>query len=399
MTLKNVELVYPGTHAAETGVVTLTADDMADIVQGYTDQLVDRPVIKLGHDNDNAFNKALGDGEPAFGWVENVTLGDGSDERPKKTSVYGDLVGMPEKLEKITPSAFRRRSVELAHGVKAASGKTYRSVLTHLALLGAKRPAVKGLSDVLALYSEMDTADKVSTITLMDGLDATQVTHLGDLLDVLAAVDEFDTDNIPPGPTGGHESDSDDKSKNKENPMPITKADVDKALEQAGDADVTALLTGLLETPEAKAEREAAEKAAADAKAVEDAAKIAAGEGDDETVVITKTTLTQLSEGAAAGIAARAEVDKTRREGIIRTALSEGKIAPAEQKVWADQLEANEETTVTLLGSLAPRFATSELGTDLGHQVQVTELAESDQAEMDAWADENLGTSLVPVKN
>lgn len=399
MTIKNVELVSVGTHAAETGTVTLTAEDMTSMAEAYADHFVDRPYIKLGHDNDNVFNTALGDGEPAYGWIENVGVGDGSAERPKVGSLYGDIVGMPSKLEEVAPKAFRRRSVEIAHQVKAASGKAYRAVLTHLALLGVKKPAVKGLDDMLALYSEMESAESVSTVVMIDGLDAEQTTKLGELIDALDQVSEIDTANVPPAPAAGGESESDDKSKNKENPMPITKADVDKALEAASGDDVTDIIAKLLtppETDEAKAQREADEKAAAD-KAAADAAvaaaeKIAAAEA--ETVTIAKDTLTQLSEGAAAGVAAKAEVDKARRDGIIRSALSEGRIAPAEQKTWRDQLEANEETTVTLLGSLSPRFATSEIGSDLGSAV-VTELGENDQRALDEWSDKNLGTSLL----
>jgi hypothetical protein len=409
MAIKNVELVCVGTHAAETGTITLTQEDMTSLEEAYRDELVDRPCIKLGHD-DNVLNSALGDGEPAYGWVENVTVGDGSAARPRTDALYGDLVGMPAKLEQVAPKAWRRRSVEMAHGVKAASGKAYRSVLTALALLGVHKPAVKGLSDVLALYSGIDEADSVSTLVIMDGLKAEQVSAFSEAVESLAAVDEIDTANIPPGSGNGSDADNvatDTQTKGK--PMPITKADVDKALEKAGDEDVTELLKGLLPTTSggdgeggtgdagdgdngAGDGGDAGDAGDGSGEGVHQVTQTAAGEAKDETVVISKETFTQLSEGAAAGVRAATEVDKQRRDNIVRSALSEGKIAPAEQKTWRDQLDANEETTVTLLGALAPRFATSELGSDLG--APVSEFGEADQKVWDEWSNENLGTSL-----
>jgi hypothetical protein len=182
--IRDVELVKVGTWAASTGVTTVTRDDLTAMVTAYADGLVDKPVIKIGHDDDNEPNSPLGDGEPAYGWVGNVRLSDDG------STLLGDLVGMPGKLAEVAPTAWRRRSVEIAWGVKTAGGKSYRAVLTGLALLGVQKPAVKGLADVLALYSHDShddyQAQKVTVFTMTtpqsEAPRPSQLSELGEAL-------------------------------------------------------------------------------------------------------------------------------------------------------------------------------------------------------------------------
>lgn len=145
--IDGVELVKTGTWEAATGRCTFTQSDLASAVESFRNRLVDRPPIKLGHDDENAFNAALSDGTPAFGWIENLRATDDGN------TLVGDLVGIPEKLAEVIPAAFRSRSVELSFGYVDSTGTEHQCVLTALALLGAMPPAVKGLDDLLALYS------------------------------------------------------------------------------------------------------------------------------------------------------------------------------------------------------------------------------------------------------
>ena len=57
----------------------------------------------------------------------------------------------------------------------------------------------------------------------------------------------------------------------------------------------------------------------------------------------------------------QAATDK-RRDGIIATALSEGRLTPAEVQPWREALDQSEASTVTLLASRTPVFSTVERG-------------------------------------
>lgn len=155
--IRNVELVAVGRWSASTGPVTITRDDLESILEAHRDGLVDAAPVKLGHRS--KLNDELGDGAPAFGWVipTGIRKGAGGVD-----TLVGDLVGIPAKLAEVAPTAYRRRSVELAHKV-TVRGKAYSAVLTAVSLLGVQAPAVKSLGDVLALYSADDplnAADK-----------------------------------------------------------------------------------------------------------------------------------------------------------------------------------------------------------------------------------------------
>lgn len=71
------------------------------------------------------------------------------------------------------------------------------------------------------------------------------------------------------------------------------------------------------------------------------------------TVAIDATVLAELQSNARLGAEARAEQDRARRDGIVATALNEGRITAASRDAWRAQLDTNEEGTSTLLNSLA----------------------------------------------
>ncbi len=84
----------------------------------------------------------------------------------------------------------------------------------------------------------------------------------------------------------------------------------------------------------------------------------------DGAVAIDATVLAELQTNARLGAEARAEQDRTRRDGIVSAALREGRITSASRETWRAQLDANEEGTTALLNSLAANTAVpvSELG-------------------------------------
>lgn len=375
--LRDVELIRTGTWGASTGATTVTDDDFAAIVAAYSDSVVDRPIVKLGHQDDNAMNTALGDGAPAYGWIENVGVGNGTTARPNAGSLYGDLVGMPAKLAAIVPAAFRRRSVEIAWGVKTAAGKRYAAVLTGVALLGAAAPAVKGLADLMALYA--------------DG----QVAETGSLTE-LEVVDDDDTAAVHPQPPAAREPEPDEtgtgSTTTKETTVTLTKAAIDAALENVAEADLAAKMQELLASTEAPATGEgeqAAETTTQTApvttitpatEVVEVEAKTAATAAAPETVVVSASVFSELTKAAKT-------VETARRDGIVATAFSEGKITGPERKTWREALDRDEDGTVSLLSAMQPRFATSPVGDPTASALSAGDAAVEDAAYDDFMAD------------
>lgn len=126
---------------------------------------VDVP-IKIGHSRAQRLLKNSGlytDEMPAAGWVTNQRVAGGK--------LLGDLKKVPKQIaELIKVGAFRKRSVELSK-VKAQDGKDGEEleVVSALALLGAKAPAVRTLNDIVtAYYSDGGPKDYMeSTVRLL----------------------------------------------------------------------------------------------------------------------------------------------------------------------------------------------------------------------------------------
>jgi hypothetical protein len=130
-------------------------DDYLNTVARETAALADevRIPIKLGHNRAQKLLKNSGlfaDEQPAAGWVNARNL------RVANGQLLGDLQRVPKKLAQlIKTGAFRTRSVELSR-VKSQKrgGEVFENVITGLALLGAKAPAIRTLDDIVALYAE-----------------------------------------------------------------------------------------------------------------------------------------------------------------------------------------------------------------------------------------------------
>jgi len=346
-TFKDVQLVKAGTWGGMTGRSTITPEDLADAVAAYADPEIDRGVLKIGHDGD----LNLATGQPALGWIENLKLSD------DKQTLIGDLTDIPSKLAAIIPRAFRRRSVEMTLGAKTPSGKTYRAALTGLALLGAKAPAVKGLDDILSLYAaEGDPLEGDETVAFaVDG-----------------ATDTAPVPHTPgaPGESGNGSNTPDERTAE----MALTDA-LKKKLglpETATDAEVEAALEAAeLAAPAAseKTPEEIAAEAAAAAAATEAAAAAAAAGApaagaqlaEGATVIVSAVQFADMQSQLATLTTERAA---DRKAKALDDAIKTGRIAPAERVAFAAALEANEAAGLELLGKLAPRFSTVELGAD-----------------------------------
>lgn len=94
-----------------------------------------RPPAKIGHD----------DYGPAVGYLENV--------RVSGTKLLADVKDVPRRFaELVNARAYHARSVELSRVTSQRTGARYPLVVSALAWLGAKMPAVRTLDDVHALY-------------------------------------------------------------------------------------------------------------------------------------------------------------------------------------------------------------------------------------------------------
>jgi hypothetical protein len=109
---------------------------------------------KIGHSNDQKLAKNSGlvadDEMPAVGWLDNLRV----EEVDGINKLLADLKAVPKKLAAlIKAGAFRTRSVEISRLTSQTDKKKYE-VISGLAWLGAKAPAVRTLNDIIALYSE-----------------------------------------------------------------------------------------------------------------------------------------------------------------------------------------------------------------------------------------------------
>lgn len=372
VTIPGVELVRLGSWLASTGPVDVTAEDLASFVAAANDPEVDDAPLRIGHVD------ARFDGEPALGWLANL--------RVAGDRLLGDLVDVPAKLAAVIPRAFRRRSVEIAWGVRTPSGRKYRAALAGLALLGVQPPAVKGLADVVGLYGlsgplELD-ADNRSAFTFGDTpADNLEVAVAGIHTPTNPSGHTVTDDPTPPGgPT-----------------VPLTDERIRELLRAQEGEDLEALLAQI-GTERAGTEPPATPPPPADPPATPPAtppvgdppaepattppatppadppatppAEGATPPATPELVgagVATLSTgaLAQLQAQATQGAEAMAILAAQRREGVLASALSSGRITPADREAWATRLEADEAGTTALLSSLTPAFPVAELGADL----------------------------------
>lgn len=381
VTLHDVELCRVGTWQASTGTASLSDEDLTSALEAAADPEVDRAPVHPGH-FDARFSIAT-DGEPALGWVV--------PRRVENGRLIGDLVDVPAKLAAIIPKAYARRSVELAFGVKTAAGKTYRAVVTGLGLLGVQAPAVKGLADVVARYSLGDADYEVVEFAVGEALVAAaeapatrdtpgqgatsttsalrsahdqsqQVTDLGgtvprftddrlrallglsadhDVAAIQAAIDggASPADALTSTQGGGTQPAAPDATATT-GIAPTSTAPAQDAAVANGDAPATGTAT----VPAV-----AAAPAATGAVAAGNALQLPEG-----VVLLSQGQLDDLLAKANAGQSAAEQLAAQRRDGIITTALSEGRLAVAEREVFRQRLDADEAGTVALLSALQP---------------------------------------------
>lgn len=354
-----------GTWNASTGRTVVTTEDLQSIVEAHADHLVDRPPIKLGH-TDTRFKGDSSDGNPAFGWVENPWVSDDG------TTLVGDIAGIPSKLAEVASTAWRRRSAEIAWGVKTAAGKSYRAVLTGLAFLGVTPPAVKGLPDILALYSS-DEYQAPTTLETAAGHSAVFFSE-GDTPPnppQNAIVADGEVQNPASGggkATGGAAVAVSEKIREALGlSADATDEQTAKALADNGLQGVPAVPAAIEGPPPLPEKGEAVRPVApATQPGNEQSPPVAPVAVAAPTVQVdaaqfsaAQSTITALSAQVASF---QAEKDAERRNHILDTALRAGKIHPIVVSQYRAMLDADEANTTSLLEMLPAVMPTTEFG-------------------------------------
>jgi hypothetical protein len=167
-TLHGIELAAVGTWEASTGTATFTQADFIDAVAAIECPGVRNPVIKLGHQEPDAEGGVRWDGEPAVGWVANMSF-DGA-------KLIGDLTGLPAWLAdadenglSVMAAAYPDRSVEISRPFLCQIGHVHASVVTALSLLGVYPPAIgvlKSMQDVYAAFTDQGATTAMSRAML-----------------------------------------------------------------------------------------------------------------------------------------------------------------------------------------------------------------------------------------
>jgi hypothetical protein len=335
--IRAMAIVRSGSFRAKTGPIDVTPAMLASMVKAAKDPEIRDPVIKIGH----VGLSAQGDGAPAMGWLRNIRM---SGDR-----LLADAVGIPRKYAPLVlsepdhPAPYRSRSVEIEFNVTTPGGRKYPAVLTALALLGEKKPAISNLDDVLNLYTAASAPSGESHVLL--AIDEEETTQSP--IDRVEGSQQGDQH-------GGEMAEEPEQQKIDEKPE-AEAVDVHALLEMPADAspeDIAAKLDEL-------------KKAAAEAEALRN--KAAASEQVAEGIVqLSKEKHEELVTWADQGRQAFEHQQVQIRGQILEDAIRAGKIHPNERAYFSGMLEnpVTFESTKDHLDKLQPGFKvpTAELG-------------------------------------
>ncbi|MDO2351666.1 MULTISPECIES: phage protease [Mycobacterium] len=381
VTVPGVELMRVGKWNLSTGEWECTTKEIAAAIDAHDKGLLRKPVIRLGH-NDPRFS-----GDPAVGWLDNLRASEDGQ------ALIGDMVGVPEWLAEILPSAYPSRSIEGLYDYTAPDGSEHEFVLTGLALLGATRPGVESLQslqDVARLYDiaaagqvggkaieltieaadapkpygdvkyadpkngkyPIDTAEHVraawSYINMPKNQKDYSAAELAQIKDrIKAAAKKF-----------GIKIEAGEASETEGGAIVALPEKVAEALGIDASADEDTVLAKIAELkPPAPA---------AEPEPEPQPAPVAAAAGVVNGLVqIEQATLDELKAAAAQGVEARARQIAEEDERTVMAAIGQGKIAPARKDHWLAALKADRDGTKQVLASLAAGLIPVN---EVGHQ-------------------------------
>lgn len=380
VTIRGVELARTGRWATSTGVFDFTRADFEAAIGAEADPEVWEPPVKIGHTDPRFASLASMDGEPALGWVENLSL---RDDEGGRSTLLGDLTGVPAALAEIIPSAYRRRSIELAFGVTTPSGRRHRAAVVGLALLGVTPPAIAGLADVLSTYGGDSTfsvaaAAATSTRAVVTGEETIEqrVAALE-----LAMANGGPSPILPPTVTPGHTG-PDVHPPAGGPPVALTDDRLREIHTMLADGDEAAALAALREgtppaptgetTPPATPPAPPAPPAepttppAPPAEPGTPPAEPVAPEGAGTPVPVAASApagFTVIDTATAARMTELLDQERTRtREAHLANAARAGRVAPTAIATWREALDRDMVANAALLAAQPAVFPTFELG-------------------------------------
>jgi len=313
VTIPGVPLVDVGTWAISTGEWSPTTADLHAAVAALDCPAVRRPVLKIGHTDDRF---TPGDGEPALGWVDNLTVSaDGQRLTGDYTAVPAWLGTRQDDGHSVLASAYPDRSVEGEYRHACQLGHEHPFVLTGVALLGVTPPGVGtlgSLHDLASMYGVAAAADPDRS-----GVVIARVTFKPP---VAAAAGHTTHQNGGPGM-----------------PLELTEAQISLreklGLPEDADGDaITAAAIAALTNPTPAAVETATPTV------VEVEKPLPAG-----MQLVDEGTLNELKVAAAAGVAAKERQDTDDRKRTVAAAVADGRIPPARVGHWEQALKADPE--------------------------------------------------------
>ena len=302
--LRGLELARPGTFKLASGEITFSEEMLADAAR-YSAKSGRGAPLKLGH-VDKRF-----DGEPAMGWLSNLTYGT-DDLGPVLT---GDVDDVPEWLAAAAPKHWPNRSVEGWADYTDADGERFAFVIDGLALLGATPPGISSIRSLRDLPQALGVA-----------ASARIVASFGDTQTLATEAEE---------PKKGADG--------------MTKPDPAKIREALGlsaDASDEEVRTGLAEAGFAPP------APPADAEPVPVAA--AASAAKPGTKVIDEAAWQEREDRIKRLEAADTRRRVEERDHIIAKAVQDGKFPPARKGHWVRLWDADPEGTRQVLATLSP---------------------------------------------
>jgi Mu-like prophage I protein len=325
-TVKGRELLKVGKwQVHKGGEFNVTPKLIQDAISAHEAGVLRKPTIRLGHGGGDDDERSTGD--PAVGWVDNVRASEDG------TTLYGDLIGVPQWLADNMPSAYPSLSIEGMYDYTAPDGTTHDFVLTGLALLGATMPGIsslKSVQDVEALYSG----------------------------DIAAAIGEIG--GTPVQLTAGIQIEAAEASPQKGNAVTAIPDYVAEALGIDASADEDTIKAKLAELKKPAPAPEPVEPK------VEQVAAAASQLG---LIMVDKDKYEAIEAAAAAGAQVLEQRLREADEGIVMAAVREGKIAPARRESWLAALKVDREGTSQVLASLAKGLIPlSEMGHGVGSE-------------------------------
>lgn len=159
--IDNVEIIAAGTWDTSSGKKAFTENDLQEVVDNYhiiTEKGESNIPIKLGHDDNQELLQA--DGYPSAGWVTNL--------RKKADKIVADFKAIPKVIYKIIQGkGYTSVSPEIWGKYKDSnSKKTYKNVLSAVALLGKEHKAMTTLKDLVSVYSHEDNAEEIMVFSM-----------------------------------------------------------------------------------------------------------------------------------------------------------------------------------------------------------------------------------------